>query len=122
MTTLKLSDHIGNNQRAIFHRYANGVMYYETDCTGFYFAVPIADLGTALVGSNEPASMFMKWIKRQMEKNTQAMFEQSNTAQCQSCDSMAATFGPDPYQSDVNNDPTPVWLCDQCRESKAGDI
>jgi hypothetical protein len=31
-------------------------------------------------------------------------------------------YGPDPYNGDVNNNPTPVWECGYCREQSAGDI
>lgn len=33
-----------------------------------------------------------------------------------------ATWGPDPFQADVNSDPTPVWGCDGAREGSAMDI
>ena len=32
------------------------------------------------------------------------------------------TYGPDPYDADVNNDSTPVWECGRCRAESAGDI
>jgi hypothetical protein len=32
------------------------------------------------------------------------------------------SFGPDPYNSDVNNDDTPVWECENCRYESAQDI
>lgn len=31
-------------------------------------------------------------------------------------------FGPDPYDNDVHNDPTPVWECKLCRRERAADI
>lgn len=34
----------------------------------------------------------------------------------------ALTFGPDPYNSDVNDDDTDVWECDRCRQDSADDI
>ena len=32
------------------------------------------------------------------------------------------TFGPDPYNSDINNDHTRVWECGACRQISADDI
>jgi hypothetical protein len=32
------------------------------------------------------------------------------------------TYGPDPYRSDMNGDPRPVWQCDPCKEQRAWDI
>lgn len=31
-------------------------------------------------------------------------------------------YGPDPYQSDINDDDTPVWQCDDCAYESAQDI
>ncbi len=31
-------------------------------------------------------------------------------------------FGPCPYASEINDDDTPVWLCEECRQSRADDI
>lgn len=41
---------------------------------------------------------------------------------CFRCGSTDATFGPDPYQSDVNGDGTEVWECAPCRETSSDDI
>lgn len=41
---------------------------------------------------------------------------------CQTCGSLSASFGPDPYNSDVNDDDTPVWLCGECRHESAMDV
>lgn len=39
---------------------------------------------------------------------------------CPICHEMCiCTYGPDPYQSDVNNDDTPVWKCGLCRHESA---
>lgn len=32
------------------------------------------------------------------------------------------TYGPDPYTSEINDDETPVWLCDKCYEESCDDI
>jgi len=42
---------------------------------------------------------------------------------CKNCKKVKlCQFGPDPYESDVNNDQTPVWLCDGCAEDLAMEI
>lgn len=45
---------------------------------------------------------------------------------CPNCDRPAKDvtleYGPDPYNHDIHNDPTPVWLCSDCRQSKADDV
>lgn len=33
-----------------------------------------------------------------------------------------ATYGPDPYQEDVNGDSTPAWLCPGVRDGRLADI
>jgi hypothetical protein len=42
------------------------------------------------------------------------------------CESCAATedvhFAPCPYASDIHGDYTNVWLCDACRDQRAGDV
>ena len=32
------------------------------------------------------------------------------------------TFAPDPYNMDVDNDDTPVWMCEHHRDMRADDI
>lgn len=76
MTAYKLSDHVGNKQIAVFQRYVAGVLWYETDCTYFEFPVPADELDGASVKAREPASMFIRWIKRHM-----SMIEREKTAQ-----------------------------------------
>lgn len=41
---------------------------------------------------------------------------------CEGCGDVNATFGPDPYQEDVEGDDTPHWLCESCRDQRADDI
>lgn len=47
------------------------------------------------------------------------MFE----APCKYCSTTEdVTFGPDPYDEDVNGNGTPVWECGRCRRESADDI
>ena len=32
------------------------------------------------------------------------------------------TLAPDPYAEEINNDPTPVWMCQNCRTESAREI
>ena len=46
---------------------------------------------------------------------------------CSSCNRISTksnpvTKGPDPYQSDVHGDDTPVWLCTMCREELVDEV
>jgi hypothetical protein len=47
---------------------------------------------------------------------------QSKVGACEGCGAPDAEFAPDPYQADVNDDHTPVWLCETCRSNRADDI
>ncbi len=41
---------------------------------------------------------------------------------CEDTKDNSVTFGPDPYQSDINDDDTEVWECENCRYESAMDI
>lgn len=42
---------------------------------------------------------------------------------CPSCGEIKTiSFGPDPYASEINDDDTPVWLCEDCYQERAWDI
>jgi hypothetical protein len=41
---------------------------------------------------------------------------------CAHCGRPADFFGPDPYQSEINNDQTKMWLCDECAGQSALDV
>ena len=45
---------------------------------------------------------------------------------CEWCDKLfpvgELSYGPDPYENDINDDDTPVWLCLPCAEDSAADI
>ena len=44
-------------------------------------------------------------------------------AQCEYCGtSDNLTWAPNPYAHEINDDDTPVWLCQGCREELAADI
>ena len=41
---------------------------------------------------------------------------------CKNTKENPVTKGPDPYQSEINNDNTEIWECEKCREDSAGEI
>ena len=41
---------------------------------------------------------------------------------CETCSDPRGSYGPDPYQADVNGDTKDVWMCEQCRCNSADDI
>lgn len=43
---------------------------------------------------------------------------------CESCNRLKddVTYGPNPYQQEINDDPTPCWMCGDCRFESAMDI
>ena len=46
----------------------------------------------------------------------------SSCVQCEYCDRFDAEFVIDPYDSDVNNRETWVWLCEECYNNRKDDI
>ena len=48
---------------------------------------------------------------------------------CEDCDHWATdvdenpvTFGPDPFNDEINDDQTPFWMCENCRYESGMDI
>lgn len=40
--------------------------------------------------------------------------------ECPRCHKMSVcSYGPDPYKSEINNDPTPSWQCENCSSESA---
>lgn len=35
---------------------------------------------------------------------------------------MTVSFGPDPFKSEIYDDHTPLWLCDQCHQNSAWEV
>lgn len=66
MTTKTLKQLIENNNQAYFVSYQQNKLIYKTAC-GFSFTVPVVDLGDAKINAQEKASVFMKWIKKELD-------------------------------------------------------
>jgi hypothetical protein len=58
------------------------------------------------------------------DKPTPAPKPSRKPRKCPDCGNADAniTFGPDPYNEDINGDSTPVWMCAACRYNSAMDI
>ena len=74
MRTLK--EMVASNQRVRFTRYREGELFYRTDC-GFEFPVPIADTGNASFLAEDKAILFMRYMRKEMERIRQAKAEQA---------------------------------------------
>lgn len=79
MTKLTMMDLFGNKQAAIFQRYSAGVLWYRTEVHEFEFPVPVAELDGAQVMAREPATVFMRWIKRHLDLVTSAEKEHGSS-------------------------------------------
>ena len=101
---------------AKMQRIRNGAAEYEIEDMGFRFPVPISEAQGATLEVSERASVLMRWIKLAF-----AEYERGEHP-CEACGDPRGTFGPDPYQADVNGDETDVWMCEQCRREHADDI
>ena len=69
MRTLK--EMVSDNQSVFFVRYREGDLFYRTTC-GFEFPVPIAEAGGAEFLSQEKALLFMRYIRKENERNEHA--------------------------------------------------
>lgn len=56
-------------------------------------------------------------------KKTKTELAAEKAHPCEYCGSVEdVTFGPDPYDEDINNDLTPHWICTRCNNDRAADI
>jgi hypothetical protein len=69
--TIKLTDLVGRGKKVRFVRYKDGIFIYTTD-SGFEFPVPISDLGTSEVLAEDEAILFLKYIKLQLQIQTES--------------------------------------------------
>ena len=71
-----LREMVSNNQVVRFSRYRNGELLYQTEC-GFEFPVPISDTAGAEFLAQDKALLFMRYIRRAIERIEAARAEQS---------------------------------------------
>ena len=75
MSTLK--ELVGNGKQVTFQFYRKGELWYKTDC-GFEFAVPVEDTGDGVFLASDRAMLFMRYIRKQLEANSEGLKEQAN--------------------------------------------
>lgn len=73
-TEMKLTDMIKDNKKVLFKFYRNGILYYETE-DGFLFEVPTSDTNDACFNAEDKAILFMRWIRKQLDRNAIAKSE-----------------------------------------------
>jgi hypothetical protein len=62
-----LKEMVSNNQVVRFTRFRDGELFYRTEC-GFEFPVPIADTGGAEFLAEDKALLFMRYIRKKIER------------------------------------------------------
>lgn len=62
-----LKEMVSNNQVVRFTRYRDGELFYRTEC-GFEFPVPIADAAGAEFLAQDKALLFMRYIRKEMQR------------------------------------------------------
>ena len=62
-----LKEMVSNNQVVIFTRYRDGELFYRTEC-GFEFPVPIADAAGAEFLAQDKAMLFMRYIRKEIQR------------------------------------------------------
>jgi hypothetical protein len=74
MRTLK--EMVSDNQSVFFVRYREGDLFYRTTC-GFEFPVPTAEAGGAEFLVQDKALLFMRYIRKEIERIEHAKALQS---------------------------------------------
>lgn len=64
---MKLSQIVKRGVMADFMFYRDGKLWYRTE-TGYAFAVPVSDTGTATFLPRDKAVFFMRWIRKSLEE------------------------------------------------------
>jgi len=63
-----------------------------------------------------------KHINKPLKKLPKKIVIVSTNTDCEICNSPDATFGPDPFAAEINNNLTDHWLCSECRDKSAIEI
>jgi len=69
---------VSDNKKVRFTYYREGELFYVTEC-GFEFPVPIADTGNASFLAEDKAILFMRYIRKEINKITKAREDQAAT-------------------------------------------
>jgi hypothetical protein len=73
---ISIKDMVKNNKKVYFQYYRTGELWYKTE-DGFEFPVPIHDTGDASFLAEDKAILFMRYIRKQMDKIWQAKEDQA---------------------------------------------
>lgn len=68
-TTPSLKELVGKDKKVHFQFYRKGELFYKTS-DGFEFTVPVEDAGDGIFLAEDKAMLFMRYIRKQLEKNT----------------------------------------------------
>lgn len=74
-----LKQMVSNNQVVRFTRYRDGELFYRTEC-GFEFPVPVVDIGGAEFLAQDKALLFMRYIRKELDRIETARAEQAKSA------------------------------------------
>lgn len=56
-------------EKVVFEYYRKGELHYVTQHTGFKFIVPISDCGDGEFLAEDKGTLFMRYIRKQLEAN-----------------------------------------------------
>ena len=65
---MNIKNIVSNGKKVTFLKYQNDELWYITE-DGFEFPVPLDDTGNASFNSSDKALIFMRWIRKHIEKN-----------------------------------------------------
>lgn len=68
---MNIKDHVGGSKKVKFLYYRQKELWYETEL-GYRFPVPVEDTGEATFLPEDKAMLFMRYIRKQMEKEAQS--------------------------------------------------
>lgn len=71
---MNVREHVERGQKARFEFYHMGVLYYRTD-KGLLFEVPVEDTGSGVLNAEDKAILFMRWIRKQLQRNEEGRAE-----------------------------------------------
>lgn len=77
MSNTSIKHMVKDGKMVFFKFYRHSELHYETQC-GFEFVVPIEDCGDAVFLNEDKAILFMRYIRKQLEKIEQGRKETAN--------------------------------------------
>lgn len=71
-----IKEMVSGNKKVKFTQYKDAELWYATEC-GFAFPVPISEAGNATFYAEDKALLFMRYIRKHIEKLESAKKEQN---------------------------------------------